>query len=68
MRILRTILLAATMSSFAMTASAGSLSAPDMESDVAAPEDTFVPPQGSVNGGYLVLGALALMALLASNI
>lgn len=68
MHILKSFVLAAAISSLGMASFAGNPGAPTMESEVAAPEETFEVPQGSVNGGYLVIGALALMALLASNI
>ena len=49
-----------------MTAQAGGLDNATMEPEVTAPEVPFDPPQGSVNGGYLLLGAFALMAVLAA--
>ncbi len=67
MRILRTFVLATAISSIGVAALAGNPGAPDMEQPVTAPEEVFIPPQGSVNGGYLILGALALMALAASS-
>lgn len=60
--------MAVAISSLAPTAQAGNPGAPTMEPEIAPAEDTFVPPQGSVNGGYIVLGTLLLMVLGASGI
>ncbi|WP_393934083.1 hypothetical protein [Yoonia sp. R2-816] len=43
------------------------MATPVEEPTVAAPAAPFDPPQGSVNGGYLLLGAFALMALAAAS-
>ena len=66
MRHLKAISLAAAICASASVAQAGSLSAPIDEPTVAAPTVPVNPPQGSVNGGYLLLGAFALMALAAA--
>ena len=44
-------------------ADAGGLAEPVVEAPVAQPQEPFEPAQGSVNGGYIMLGALLLMGL-----
>lgn len=68
MRYLKSALLAAAICLSGSAAYAGGLAAPIEEPTVAAPEVPFDPPQGSVNGGYLLLGAFALMALAAAGL
>ncbi len=48
-------------------AQAGGLAEPVEEAEAAAPEATFEPAQGSVNGGYILLGAFLAMALAAAS-
>lgn len=63
---LKTIFLAASICTAGVSAQAGGLADATMEPTVTAPEVPFDPPQGSVNGGYLLLGAFGLMAVLAA--
>lgn len=58
--------LAALLISYSGTSlQAGGLSEPITEAPVAEPEVPFEPAQGSVNGGYILLGAFVIMALAA---
>ena len=66
-RHLKVTVLTAAICLGAVSAHAGGLAEPIEEETVAAPEVPFDPPQGSVNGGYLLLGAFALMALAAAG-
>jgi hypothetical protein len=63
---LKTIFLAASICTAGIAAQAGGLAEAIMEPTVTETEVPFDPPQGSVNGGYLLLGAFGLMALIAA--
>lgn len=63
MRFTKTLLAAAAISSFAMTATAGGMAMPvDDGGTVVVPAP---PPSGPINSGYVVLGLLA--ALVAAS-
>lgn len=64
---LKVTTLAAAICIAGQSAQAGGLAAPVQEPEAAAPEVPFDPPQGSVNGGYILLGAFLAMALAAAS-
>ena len=63
---LRTIFLAFGICLPGIAAHAGGLNEATMEPVVTAPEIPFDPPQGSVSGGYILLGTFGIMALIAA--
>ena len=63
MRFTKVIAVAAALSTFGISASAGGLAPPVMGDVVVV--DTPPPPSGSINSGYVVLGLLA--ALVAAS-
>ncbi len=67
MHFLKATTLAAVICIAGQSAQAGGLAAPIQEPEAAAPEVPFDPPQGSVNGGYILLGAFLAMALAAAS-
>lgn len=75
LRYLQATILAAMICSGGSAVYAGGLSEPIVEAPVAPPPGTpaatpqapIDPPQGSVNGGYLLLGAFAAMAAAAAS-
>lgn len=68
MQIVKATVLAALICASAATGlQAGGLAEPIAEVPPAQPEEPFVAPQGSVNGGYLLLGAFVVMAALTAS-
>lgn len=62
---LRTLIVVTGIST-GMATHAGTPGEATMEPTIVAPE-TFDPPQGSVNGGYALLGAFAITAIISAG-
>ena len=67
MHFLKATTCAAAICVAGQSAQAGGLAPPIDEPVVATPQAPIDPPQGSVNGGYILLGAFLAMALAAAS-